>query len=106
MSIPFTAGAMIELHEANPTFDKPSSEQAVAAKDRRFLFVESIEFTCLRRFLGEIHDARCLGLHAKCQFVRLNPSFQFTLIRSRRSVGSVEFIQVGQLRSLPLVADV
>ena len=70
---------VINLHKAHAALDEPASEQDRVRERPRLLGGVAIEFVSRFRFLRQVSEFRHTGLHAKGQFVLLNPRQRFRI---------------------------
>src|SRR5437868_1702702 len=87
MGIP---AAGINLHEADALLDEAPGEQAAASEWIGFFLIDSVKGFGLRGFFCEVDDAGDFTLHAKGEFVGLEPSWQVFMAGVALLMQSVE----------------
>jgi hypothetical protein len=100
MGVPAGAGAAVEFDEADAAFDQAAAEEAVAAEDGGFGFIEAVEGFGLFGFAGEVDDFGAGFLEGIGEFEAADAGFESRVVGVGGGVFAVlggEELQAGAL---------
>src|SRR5262245_13588090 len=93
--------SMVNLHEAYPTLDQPSCQQALLAEDFRSRVIQAVEASSGPGLDGKVESFGCCRLHAAGQLPGGDLGVEMVVLGALPAMQLVQFAQGDVLDLLP-----